>query len=230
MSAQTAAPRGHSLIAVDGSPFTAAAACEPLTVLRTGEAAGWRFAPRITNADGPMDMTVLDWRDAEQADFAVLDQAVERLAESGRGPGLALVAVSFSTLSSTRGRRELGQRLADAVQVCGRPIALELGGLRGVPPARLAEVAAHIRPACAGLIAEVGPHRAEIAAIGHCGFAGVIFRTRTDWSGDPGQLARYQALTALARGSASRCITRACADDLAIVAAAGFTHAAVSDG
>ncbi len=228
MLADRSGLRFEDLIAVDGEHFSVAAACQPLVAARSGEAAGWRFAPRVTGEDGPLALSTLDWRDAQQADLVVIGQAAETLADPATGPGPGVIVVSFSTLSSGSGRRALSERLGEASSACGRPLAIEMRELDGVPPARLAEVVSLIRPACAGVIAEVGPHRAEIAAIGHCGLAGVMIRTQGDWSGDPAQLARFEALTALARGSVARCFGRAPRDDIPILAAAGFTHVAVT--
>jgi len=226
MSAEPAPPAYESLTAVDGAVLRVAAACEELRSLRSGEAAGWRFHPAAAGEHGPVALSALDWRDAEKLDFLVLDGAAEALAS--RGPGMAVLPVSFSTLSSSRGRRELTERLSGVAQAAGRRLAIEVRDLKGVPPQRLAEVLGLVRPACSGVIAETGPDRAEIAAIGHCGLSGVAIRTASDWSADPAHLSRFQALTELARGCAPVCLARAVEDDLVVLAAAGFTHGAVA--
>lgn len=222
-------PRFQTLAGVNGVVLRVCVLRQRVLSLKATEAiVGWRFSALVLDAAGPVRVASLDWRDAEQVDHAVIEHAAGQLA-GGAPPPLCFLPASFSTLSSTSGRRALSERLQAITESTERRVVLEAHGLAGVPAPRLAEVVAHIRPACAGVIAEVSSDRAELAAIGHCGFAGFLVRTQTAWSADPGQLARFQALTELARGSAPICMARATEDDLPVLAAAGFTHAAAND-
>ncbi len=192
----------------------------------TGSALGWRFETALFDAQGPARTTLLDWRDAERVDFAIIEAALEDRAAVGDQP-LFLLPVAFSTLSSRHGRRALAERLIAVATTLGRRPALEVHGLAGVPPARLSEVATLIRPACAGIIAEVAPDRAELMAIGHCGLAGYLIRTQSAWSTDADQMTRFQGLTELARSSAPICIARGREAEQPIMAITGFSHAAL---
>lgn len=220
-------PQVRRLNGVHGDEFRLAVQRERVISLAPpGTVIGWRFETALFDAQGPARTALLDWRDAERVDFAVLAAALEGRAGVDAQP-LFFLPVAFSTLSSRQGRRDLSERLYAATTALGRRPALEVHGLAGVPPARLTEVTTLIRPACAGVIAEVTADRAELAGIGHCGLAGYLIRTQSAWSADPDQMTRFQGLTELARSSASICLARGRDADQPVLAVAGFSHAAL---
>ncbi len=227
-SSEAGSPIARRVAGVHGDAFRLGIQQDRVISLSSsGTVIGWRFETALFDAHGPVRPDSLDWRDAEQIDFAVVDAALEERASLESQP-LLLLPAAFSTLSSRQGRRNLGDRLHAAARLLERRPALEIYGLAGVPPARVSEVASLIRPACAGVIAQVSADRAELAVLGHCGLAGFFIRPQSPWSNEPALLVRLQGLTELARGIAPICIGRGREADRALLSAAGFSHAALS--
>jgi hypothetical protein len=216
--------------AVDGSAIRVLCARDHLVQLKTGAIAGGRLRPAVVDVSGqaprPVKLADLDWRDAEKVDLSLLGQAAETL-----GPTSApwfVAPASFSTLSSQRGRRlvleqfeALGRRLKGSV-------AIEIRDLRGVPAGRLGEVVAQVRAGCNGVLGEVEPDRADIAAVAGCGLNGLSIRPRRDWTVDARQSEQFRALGELGRRIAPIVITRAFSpDNFEALNRAGFTHATI---
>lgn len=230
-SSEAGSPIARRVAGVHGDAFRLGIQRDRVISLSSsGSVIGWRFETALFDAQGPVRPDSLDWRDAEQIDFAVVDAALEERPSLESQP-LLLLPAAFSTLSSRQGRRNLGDRFHAAARLLERRPALEIYGIAGVPPARVSEVASLIRPACAGVIAQVAADRAELAGLGHCGLAGFFIRPQSPqspWSDEPALLVRLQGLTELARGIAPICIARGREADRALLSAAGFSHAALS--
>lgn len=226
-------PTWTEFVGVDGAAIRATCALDQLIVLKTGEQAGWRLRPAVADVSGPapapVRISALDWRDAEQVDVAVLDQAAEVLGRHGGAP-LLVTPASFSTVSSQRGRRLVTERIQSLAVRFGRRVAVELRDLRGVPSSRLTEVIGLIRGSCHGVLGEVEPDRADIAAVAGCGLNGLVVRPRRDWTGEARQAEQFAGLGDLARRIAPFVMTRAFEpSNLPLLARAGFTHATIGE-
>lgn len=218
---------------VDGAAIRATCALDQVIALKTFERAGWRLRPAVADVSGPapapLRISALDWRDAERVDVAVLDRAGEVLAGHGPAP-LLVTPASFSTVSSQRGRRLVTERVEALATQFGRRVAVELRDLRGVPSSRLAEVIGLIRSSCHGVLGEVEPDRADIAAVAGCGLNGLSVRPRRDWTAEPRLVEQFTGLGDLARRIAPFAMTRAFEPaNLALLAKAGFSHATIGE-
>ena len=226
--AELSAPRFDLITCVDGAVLKAAALPEILVTLKNGGAAGWRFSPRALGPAGPVNLTSLDWRDAEQLDLTVLSQITAQLAGANTQAALCLIPASFHTLSSQKGRAEIASRIGElAIQEKCR-VVLELRDLKGVPLERMTAVVNQIRPACFSIVAEVAVDKAELGLIASSGVSGVVLRTVGDWTQDAKASAAVTAFCDTARRITPIRIGRAAdRSRLPVLERAGFTHASV---
>lgn len=216
--------------ALDGAALRVICAHDHLILLKNNSLAGIRLRPAVSDISGatpqPVRLATLDWRDAERVDEAVLERARD-VTRTYSAP-LFVVPAAFSTLSSLRGRRLVIEGLAELADSGRRRIALEIRDLHGVPPSRLSEVIAQVKPWCHGIVAEVGIDRTDIAAIAGCGFNAVSIRPRSDWTRNADHERRFRALGELARNISPIVITRAFTPDaFDALRRAGFTHATI---
>jgi len=113
--------------------------------------------------------------DIEQVDRSLLGEGLtgtRTLHGDGRAP-LLFAPVAFCTLASTRSRRAVLGTLAEAQMRLGARLVLEITHLDpGLPPSRLVEVLALLRPTCRVVFARIRIERRAIMALTDCTLAG----------------------------------------------------------
>jgi hypothetical protein len=168
--------------------------------------------------------------DVMRADCAVMAYAVELLKEhKGRGGRLTLhLPLSYSSAAIRQSRERVLATFAPVKDLMRSTILFELIDLDpGVPPSRLVEVVAMVKPFCMGVLGRVKPTRAALAAVRSCGLQGLALDAHDldRSSADLGLLMR--AFAEVATGSAPNVLVHNLPDDKLIDAAAkaGMTHA-----
>ncbi len=147
-------------IASDGRPLAVSCGLEPVVELKCFRQIGLRIVSRVSIVDTGEMLTgaaigALSQADILRIDLATLARGMERLRNLHAGspqPGL-IVPVSFTTLSSQRGRAAVAQLLLEARGLVTRGIICEIGGLDGVPPGVMLSVVSLIRPYCLFVVA-----------------------------------------------------------------------------
>jgi hypothetical protein len=123
--------------------------------LKTYGRIGYRMTRRVLQLPSEAPLSIADQRqltgaDIERIDFATLARGLNRLEqESGgeRQPSLIL-PVSYSTLSSHRGRAMLAEFFRAARHSVQRGLICEVCDIEGVPPSTLLAATSLMRPFC----------------------------------------------------------------------------------
>lgn len=171
-----------------------------------------------------------DPRDVLKADAAVLSYAVDLLKEHRqRGGRLTLhVPVSYSSIAPLKLREKLLSVTAPVREQLRSTVLFEIADLDpGVPPSRLIETVALIKPFCMGVLARVKPTRAALAAVRACGLQGLVLDTH-GLGRTPNETAAWmKAFVDAAQGGAPNLLAHNLASPTLVDAAsaAGMTHA-----
>ncbi|HLY78111.1 MAG TPA: hypothetical protein VKQ70_01970 [Caulobacteraceae bacterium] len=147
--------RWTPFVAHDGQRLRASCQLEPVIQLKTYGRIGYRMRRRILTlpAERPLsraDQQKLTAADLERIDFATLARGLNRLeleSDRERQPSLVL-PVSFTTLSSKRGRAMLAEFFRAAQESVQRGLICEVCDIEGVPPSTLLAVTSLMRPFC----------------------------------------------------------------------------------
>jgi hypothetical protein len=147
--------RWTPFVAHDGQRLRASCQLEPVFQLKTYGRIGYRMRRRVLTlpAETPLsraDQQKLTAADIERVDFATLARGLNRLEQEGDGerqPSLIL-PVSFTTLSSKRGRAMLAEFFRAAQESVQRGLICEVCDIEGVPPSTLLAVTSLMRPFC----------------------------------------------------------------------------------
>jgi hypothetical protein len=155
----------------------------PVVALKSGRTRG-SLLDRLMREGGeekPADSGLgrLSEYDIEQIDRNLLETgltAVKVLHGEERSKVL-FVPAAFSSLASSRGRREILGLIGDAQARLKARVVLEVSHLDpGLPPSRLVEVLAQLRPTCRTVFARMKPDRQAIMALADCALAGVAIQ------------------------------------------------------
>src|SRR5204863_869808 len=173
--------------------------------------------------------TRTDPADINRADCAVMAYAVELLQEHRQQGGrLTLhLPLTYASAATRQSRERVLSVLAPVRDLLRSTILFELTDLDpGVPPSRLIEVVALLKPFCMGVLARVHPTRKALAAVKACGLQGVAL----DGLGlerPPAGLGGFlRAFTEAAQGGSPNILVHnlANAQLIDLAAKAGMTH------
>ena len=173
--------RWTPFVAHDGQRLRASCQLEPVIQLKTYGRIGYRLRRRILTlpTETPMsraDQQRLTSADVERIDFATLARGLNRLEQedaADRQPSLIL-PVSFTTLSSKRGRATLTEFFRVARENVQRGLICEVCDIEGVPPSTLLAVTSLMRPFCLFMIGRLSAAPSNgLAALADTGLQGV---------------------------------------------------------
>ncbi|HXA40260.1 MAG TPA: hypothetical protein VNW53_14770 [Phenylobacterium sp.] len=145
--------RWTPFVAVDGRQMRVSATLEPVYELKGFTRIGFRMLRRvIVIATGEelsaQQVGALSAADVLRADLATITRGIARLrAEAGGERQLSLIVpLSFTSLSSQKGRSELVEPLKEASGLVRLGVVCEILDIEGVPPGALLSAASLVRP------------------------------------------------------------------------------------
>lgn len=203
--------------------------------VRMGVEAVWNFRVGLITSfvlDRAISPPVDGRLDVLKIDAAVMAYAAELLREHGeRGGRLTLhVPITYSTAAARRTRESALLATAPYHELMRQTVLLEIVDLDpGVPPSRLVETVALLKPFCLGVLARVKPTRKALEMVKGCGLQGVVLdaynlgrtvKETTSW---------LKAFSDAAHGASSNIIVHGLADKalIDVAKAAGMTHASL---
>jgi hypothetical protein len=145
--------RWTPFVAVDGRRLRVSATLEPVYELKGFTRIGFRMIRRvivISTAEelSAQQVAALSASDIMRADLATITRGIDRLrAEAGGERQLSLIVpLSFTSLSSQKGRAELVEPLKEAGGLVRLGVICEILDVEGVPPGALLAAASLVRP------------------------------------------------------------------------------------
>ena len=225
-----------ALIKAGGWNLRVASALEPVFEMKKLALIGHRLEPVVveTSTNVFLDARAIanmDWGDREQIDLANIEQGLKllqmRTADQRRM--VMMVPAAFSTFASAKARARLAPLVGAAARGMGLKVLFEIRHLNGVPPGRVSEVAALLRPHCMTVMGHVTADARAIGALKGCGLAGVCL----DFDGvrrDDGALESWLApLAHAARAATGACMFQGFDNlhQMAVARLAGASHATV---
>ncbi len=140
-------------VAIDGRRLRVSATLEPVYELKGFTRIGFRMIRRVITIATAEELsapqvTALSAGDILRADLATITRGIDRLRLEAQGERqLSLVVpVSFTSLSSQRGRTELIAPLKEAGSLVRLGVICEILDIEGVPPGALQAATALVRP------------------------------------------------------------------------------------
>ncbi|WP_284223077.1 hypothetical protein [Brevundimonas denitrificans] len=145
----------NPFVAADGRTLRVSCTLEPVFELKTFSQIGFRIARRVLVMPAETELSAQELRnlttaDVERVDLATIARGVSRLrSEQGNAKQPTLfLPVSYTTLSSQRGRAPLIARFKEATDGVEKGVVCEICDIEGVPGSALAGVAVLIKPFC----------------------------------------------------------------------------------
>lgn len=145
--------RWTPFVAVDGRRLRVSATLEPVYELKGFTRIGFRMIRRViviaTSEElSSQQVAALSSGDILRADLATITRGIDRLKSEARGERqLSLVVpISFTSLSSQRGRAELIEPLKEAGGLVRLGVVCEILDIEGVPTGALLSAASLVRP------------------------------------------------------------------------------------
>lgn len=145
--------RWSPFVAVDGRQLRVSATLEPVYELKGFTRIGFRMIRRVivigTGEElSSHQVSALSAADILRADLATITRGIDRLnAEAGGERQLSLVVpLSFTSLSSQKGRGELVEPLKEAGGLVRLGVVCEILDIEGVPPGALLSASSLVRP------------------------------------------------------------------------------------
>jgi hypothetical protein len=191
----------------DGQRLRASCQLEPVFQLKTYGRIGYRMRRRILTlpSERPLsraDQQKLTGADIERIDCATLARGLNRLeqeAEGERQPSLIL-PVSFTTLSSKRGRATLAEFFRAAQGSVQRGLICEVCDIEGVPPSALLAATSLMRPFCLFIVGHLAaPPGGGLGFLQGAGLQGVSVECPPGLESDGAFDAFAKAITAAAK-------------------------------
>ena len=164
-------------IDLDGRSLAFEPVVRPVIALKTGAARGVAIDRALKSDDEPKPagaaMARLSEYDAQQLDRALLAAGLAAVSEAEARDKALFAPVTFASLATPRARREILPLLLSEQARLGAHLVIEITTLDpGLPPSRLVEVLAAIRPSCRTVFARLRPERRAIKALVDCGLDG----------------------------------------------------------
>ena len=145
--------RWTPFVAVDGRHLRVSATLEPVYELKGFTRIGFRMIRRVivisTSEElSSQQVAALSAGDILRADLATITRGIDRLrAEAGDERQLSLIVpLSFTSLSSQKGRAELVEPLKEAGGLVRLGVVCEILDIEGVPPGALLTATSLVRP------------------------------------------------------------------------------------
>jgi hypothetical protein len=154
---------------------------EPVFQLKTYGRIGYRMRRRVLSLPSERPLTRDEQRkltsgDIERIDFATLARGLNRLEQEGGGerqPSLIL-PVSFTTLSSKRGRATIAEFFRAARASVQNGLICEVCDIEGVPPSTMLAVTSLMRPFCLFIVGRLSQTPTNgLSALQDAGLQGV---------------------------------------------------------
>ncbi|WP_443747371.1 hypothetical protein [Asticcacaulis solisilvae] len=228
---------GSAAVLTAGSrQLRVACAMQPLFEMKKLAMIGHRFDPVVTEAGTgfPVDgkaLAALDWADREMIDIANVEQGIRLL--QMRAPEnrrmVMFVPAAFSTFASAKARSRLAPMVAQAAQEMGLKVLFEIRHLQGVPPGRVSEVAALLRPYCMTTMGHAPADVRAIAALKGCGLSGVSIDSDGARRDDAALTTYLAGLITAARAATGACLIQGLDNlhQMAVARLAGASHATI---
>ena len=167
-------------VASDGRELRVTCSLEPVIELKSFGRIGLRIAARVLVAGSDEALSTgaisqLSRADILRIDLATMARGMERLrttAEGGLQPSL-IAPVSFTSLSSQRGRAEIAKLLTEARGLVKRGVICEIGDIEGVPQGVMLSVVSLVRPYCLFVVARIDRGPPAAATLSHLTRSGV---------------------------------------------------------
>jgi hypothetical protein len=145
--------RWTPFVATDGRRLRVSATLEPVYELKGFTRIGFRMIRRViviatTEELSPQAVASLSAGDILRADLATITRGIDRLkTEAPDERQLSLIVpISFTSLSSARGRAELVEPLKEASGLVKLGVVCEILDIEGVPPSALLSAATLVKP------------------------------------------------------------------------------------
>lgn len=156
--------RWTPFVASDGRELSVTCTLEPVYELRSFGRIGYRMVRRVQAVSSGEVLTAAMLRALPPGDILRVDLAtvahglnrIEAADEDKRQPSL-IIPVSFTSVTSQRGRTEIARLLVDIRNRVDRGVICQIGDVEGVPECSLNQVITHIRPFCLFVIAHLEP-------------------------------------------------------------------------
>ena len=181
-AAQPRRPLGYwtPFVATDGRELSVTCSLEPVIELKAFRRIGFRVTGRVFVTSSDETVTAATVRNLPRADIVRIDLATVacgmellRVGERG-GPNPSLIVpVSFTSLSSQRGRTQVNQLLVEAKALVRRGVICEIIDIEGVPQGTLLQVVSLIRPYCLFIVARIDPGSSGASALSQLKHSGV---------------------------------------------------------
>jgi hypothetical protein len=232
--------RWTPFVAADGRTLRISATLEPVYELKGVSRIGFRMNRRVIVVETGEELTAqqvaaLSTADLLRVDMATITRGIDRLkAEGGRDRQLSLIVpVSFSSLSTPRGRSELVEPVREAAALVRLGVICEVMDIEGVPHSALTEVTSLLRPLSLLVVGRVAqPTAGAIARLASTGFQALSFECPRGQAGDAEFLGWATAAVGAARRVAkSVLVYRAGSMKRAgVLASLGATHVSLDAG
>lgn len=228
--------RWSPFVAADGRTVRVSCSLEPVFELKGFGRIGFRMARRVlvvgTEEElSPAAINNLSTSDILKIDLATVGRGLDRLraeAEGERQPSL-IVPVSFTSLSSQKGRKEIYDVLKEASSLVKRGVIVEVCDIEGVPQGALLSVVALVRPHAIFVVGRLNvTPPVGIAALKGAGLQAVSFECPRH-AGETEFMAWAKASIDAAKQLAKSVLVyrTASARDAGLAAIMGATHASV---
>ena len=184
--ASSSARRGPTIdewtpfVASDGRELNVTCTLEPVMELKSFGRIGFRMARQVLDlgsAEALTDAMVrkLPRVDILRIDLATVAHGMDRLraAESGERQPSLIVPVSFTSLSSQRGRPEIVRLLMAAGGLVKRGVICEISDIEGVPHSVMLHVVSLIRPYCLFVMARLDHGAPSLATVSQLKRSGI---------------------------------------------------------
>lgn len=222
--------------ASDGRSIRVSCVLEPVYELKNYSRIGFRLARRVLlteteEALAPADIANLARVDIIRIDMATIVRGLERLASQNGGerqPSV-IIPVSYTSLSSQRGRAEIVGAFKDARALVKRGVICELCDIEGVPQGALLSAVSLIRPFSLFIVGRLGSGAPpSVAALKGAGLQAIAFECPPhqdeaefeDWATQRINAAKRVVRSVLLYGANS-------AGTAGVAALLGATHASV---
>ena len=175
--------RWTPFVAADGRKLRVSATLEPVYELKGFSRIGFRMVRRVIVMNtgeelSPQQISMLSTADVLRVDLATVVRGLDRLAaeSSGEQQLSLIVPLSFTSLSSQKGRTEFAKQLKETGAKVRLGVICEIGDIDGVPPSALLAATSLVRPftlLVAGRLIDTGPR--AIARLEGAGLQAVSF-------------------------------------------------------
>lgn len=140
-------------VANDGRQLRVSSALEPVLEMKAFSRIGFRMVRRvmIVHYNGeeempPSQVAMLSTSDLLRVDMATIVRGIDRLRAGGEQQLSLIVPVSFTSLSSQKGRAALVTQLKEAGSLVRLGVICEICDIEGVPPSMLLAAISLLRP------------------------------------------------------------------------------------